>query len=165
MSVYLPLFKALNEAHVQYVVVGGLATVLHGYARMTADVDLVVNLEPAETEKALKALLATGLKARLPVDPMLFANAETRTSWITEKHMLVFSFYDPSNPLRIVDLFVHEPIPFKDLSQRAVTMDIDGITVPVCGITDLIELKRRAARPRDIDDIAHLQELLRQRDE
>ncbi len=165
MSVYLPLFKALNEAHVQYVVVGGLATVLHGYARMTADVDLVVNLEPAETEKALKALLATGLKARLPVDPMLFANAETRASWITEKHMLVFSFYDPSNPLRIVDLFVHEPIPFKDLSQRAVTMDIDGIAVPVCGIPDLIELKRRAARPRDIDDIAHLQELLRQRDE
>ena len=165
MSVYLPLFKALNEAHVQYVVVGGLATILHGYARMTADVDLVVNLDPAETEKALKALLATGLKARLPVDPMLFANAETRTSWITEKHMLVFSFYDPSNPLRIVDLFVHEPIPFKDLSQRAVTMDIDGIAVPVCGIADLIELKRRAARPRDIDDIAHLQELLRQRDE
>lgn len=165
MSVYLPLFKALNEAHVQYVVVGGLATVLHGYARMTADVDLVVNLDPAETEKALKALLATGLKARLPVDPMLFANAETRASWITEKHMLVFSFYDPSNPLRIVDLFVHEPIPFKDLSQRAVTMDIDGIAVPVCGIADLIELKRRAARPRDIDDIAHLQELLRQRDE
>ena len=165
MSVYLPLFKALNEAHVQYVVVGGLANVLHGYARMTADVDLVVNLDPAETEKALKALLATGLKARLPVDPMLFANAETRASWITEKHMLVFSFYDPSNPLRIVDLFVHEPIPFKDLSQRAVTMDIDGIAVPVCGIADLIELKRRAARPRDIDDIAHLQELLRQRDE
>jgi len=165
MSVYLPLFKALNDAQVQYVVVGGLATILHGYARMTADVDLVVNLEPVETEKALKALLGTGLKARLPVDPMLFANAATRASWIAEKHMLVFSFYDPSNPLRIVDLFVHEPIPFKDLSQRAEIMDIDGIAVPVCGIADLIELKRRAARPRDIDDIAHLQELLRQRDE
>jgi len=165
MSVYLPLFKALNEANVQYVVVGGLATILHGYARLTADVDLVVNLEPAETENTLKTLLGTGLKARLPVDPMLFANAETRASWIAEKHMPVFSFYDPSNPLRIVDLFVHEPIPFKDLSQRAVTMDIDGTPVPVCGIADLIELKRRAARPRDLDDIAHLQELLRQCDE
>ena len=96
---------------------------------------------------------------------MQFANAETRATWISEKHRLVFSFYDPSNPLRIVDLFVHEPIPFKDLSQRAVIMNIDGTLVPVCGINDLIELKRRAARPRDIDDIAHLQELLRQRDE
>ena len=161
MSVYLPLFNALNDARVQYVVVGGLATVLHGYARMTADVDLVINLEPAEAEKAVNALLRLGLKPRLPVDPMQFANAETRAVWIKEKHMLVFSFYDPANPLRIVDLFVHEPIPFKDLSQRAVTMNIDGTPVPVCDIADLIELKRRAARPRDIDDIAHLQELLR----
>jgi len=42
---YLPLFKALNDAKVQYVIVGGLATVLHGYARFTADIDLVINLE------------------------------------------------------------------------------------------------------------------------
>ena len=161
MSVYLPLFSALNEARVQYVVVGGLATVLHGYARMTADVDLVINLEPVEAEKALSALLRIGMKPRLPVDPMLFANAAIRATWITEKHMLVFSFYDPANPLRIVDLFVHEPIPFKELSQRAVSMHIDGTPVPVCSIVDLIELKRRAARPRDLDDIAHLQELLR----
>ena len=167
MSVYLPLFNALNDARVQYVVVGGLATVLHGYARMTADVDLVINLEPAEAENAVHALLRVGLKPRLPVDPMQFAVAEILAAWIKEKHMLVFSFYDPANPLLIVDLFVHEPIPFKDLSQRAITMDIDGTSVPVCDIADLIDLKRRAARPRDIDDIAHLQELLRirQRDE
>lgn len=161
MSVYLPLFKALNDAQVQYIVVGGLATVLHGYARMTADIDLVINLEQIEAQKAVSALLALGLKARLPVDPMQFADADIRAGWIKDKHMLVFSFYDPSNPLRIVDLFVHEPIPFKDLSQRAVNMNIDGTPVPVCDIADLIELKRRAARPRDIDDIAHLEELLR----
>ncbi|MBI5752557.1 MAG: hypothetical protein HZA59_10505 [Hydrogenophilales bacterium] len=163
MSVYLPLFNALNEAQVQYVVVGGLATVLHGYARMTADVDLVINLEQGEAQKAVSALLTLGLKPRLPVDPMQFANAEIRAGWIKDKHMLVFSFYDPANPLRIVDLFVHEPIPYEDLSRRAISMNIDGTFVPVCDIADLIELKRRAARPRDLDDIQHLEELLRTR--
>jgi len=42
MSLYLSLFKFLNDAKVQYVVVGGLATVLHGYARLTADIDLMI---------------------------------------------------------------------------------------------------------------------------
>lgn len=163
MSVYLPLFKALNDAQVQYVVVGGLATVLHGYARMTADVDLVINLERAEAERAVHTLLQLGLKARLPVDPMQFANADTRASWITEKHMQVFSFYDPTNPLRVVDLFVQEPMPYKDMAARAEVMDIDGILIPVCAIDDLITLKRRAGRPRDLDDIRHLEELLRVR--
>lgn len=42
MSLYLPLFKSLNEANVQYVVVAGIATILHGYVRATADIDLFV---------------------------------------------------------------------------------------------------------------------------
>ncbi len=36
MSLYVPVFEALNDMQVRYVVVGGLATVLHGYARMLA---------------------------------------------------------------------------------------------------------------------------------
>lgn len=163
MSLYASLFSALNSAQVQYVVVGGLATVLHGYARMTADIDLVINLEPLEAEKAITTLLQLGLKARLPVDPMQFADANTRAKWISEKHMLVFSFYDPGNPLRIVDLFVHEPVPFMELYGRATHMFVDGVDVPVCDIEHLIELKRRAGRARDLDDIAHLQELIRLR--
>lgn len=46
MSLYVPVFEALNDMQVRYVVVGGLATVLHGYARLTADIDLMVDLEP-----------------------------------------------------------------------------------------------------------------------
>ncbi|MBT9612407.1 MAG: hypothetical protein IV108_03965 [Burkholderiales bacterium] len=103
----------------------------------------MINPEQVEARKAVSALLGLGLKARLPVDSMQFANAEIRAEW--EKHMPVFSFYDPANPLRIVDLFVHKPIPFKELSQRAVTMNIDGTPIPVCDIADLIELKRCAS--------------------
>ena len=36
MAIFEPLFKSLNKARVRYVVVGGLAVVLHGHARLTA---------------------------------------------------------------------------------------------------------------------------------
>ena len=109
MSLYLSLFKVLNDASVQYVVVGGLATVLHGYARLTADIDLVINLEQHEAEKAIRAILAAGLKPRLPVDPMQFTDKLTREGWINDKNMLVFSFYQPDNPLIILDVLLIRP--------------------------------------------------------
>jgi hypothetical protein len=56
MSLYIPFFEALNDTQVRYVVVGGLATVLHGYARLTADIDLMVDLESAELRKGIDAL-------------------------------------------------------------------------------------------------------------
>ena len=74
MSLYLPLFKALNDNNVQYIIVGGLATVLHGYARFTADVDLVINLNQEEAEKAINVISSLGLKPRAPVDPMQFTD-------------------------------------------------------------------------------------------
>ena len=56
MSLFEPLFDALNAAEVRYVVVGGLAAVLHGHARLTADIDLVVDLTPDEAKKAIQTL-------------------------------------------------------------------------------------------------------------
>ena len=40
-----PVLKALNEAGVRYVIVGGVAVVLHGHLRATADLDDVAVLE------------------------------------------------------------------------------------------------------------------------
>ncbi len=68
MSLYVPVFEALNDMQVRYVVVGGLATVLHGYARLTADIDLMVDLEPEELRKSIDALAGYGMVPRLPVD-------------------------------------------------------------------------------------------------
>ncbi len=165
MSIYKPFFSGLNDANVHYVVVGGLATVLHGYARFTADIDLAIDLKRAEAEKAVKVIVGMGLKPRLPVDPLQFADPRIRESWRKEKGMEVFSFYNPDNPMLTVDLFVHEPIPFDELANRSERMDIDGVIVPVCSIEDLIALKKRVGRLKDMDDIDHLREVRRIRDE
>ncbi len=39
------ILRALNDADVRYLIVGGLAVVAHGYVRFTQDIDLVIQLE------------------------------------------------------------------------------------------------------------------------
>ncbi len=160
MSLLESLFEALNHAGVRYVVVGGVATVLHGFARLTADVDLVVDLAPSEARKAIEALVGLGLRPRPPVDPAAFADSDVRESWIRDKGMRVFSLWDPSRPMREVDLFVEHPIEFEGLFARAETVTLDTTTVRVACIPDLIALKRLANRPQDLADIEALEAIL-----
>ncbi len=161
MAIYEPLFRALNDAGIRYVVVGGLAVVLHGHPRLTVDVDLVVDLEPEAAKRAIETLVGLGLRARVPVDPVGFADAGTRERWSRERGMQVFSLSDPSNPLRVVDLFVESPIPFEDLWSRAVSLPLRATRVRVASIPDLIRMKRASGRPMDADDVAHLEAILK----
>ena len=163
MSLFEPVFVALNAAGARYVVVGGLATVLHGYARLTADIDMIVDLDPPELKKTLAAMASLGLRPRAPVDPLGFADEEVRRSWIEEKGMTVFSFWDPKVPMREVDLFVEHPIPFSELWERSDLVELDQTTVRIASILDLIALKRLAGRPEDLQDIEALEEIARQR--
>lgn len=156
MSLYLPLFKALNEANVQYVVVGGIATILHGYVRATSDIDLVVDLQVEEATKVITVLSEAGYVPKVPVKAMEFADATKREQWINEKGMQVFSMYQPSNPLLTIDLFVKQPIPYTELREHSVIMELDGVTVRVCSIDDLITMKNLAGRPKDLADIEKL---------
>ena len=163
MSSFDPIFRALDESGARYVVVGGLAVVLHGYARLTADVDLVVDLAPGEAIKAIAALTRIGMVPRAPVDARDFANPDRRREWIDEKGMRVFSMHDPRKPLVEVDLFVDPPITFDELFARAERVMLGGRSVPVASVADLIDMKRQAGRAKDLDDIAALEAIARRR--
>jgi hypothetical protein len=160
VAIFEPIFAALNASGVRYVIVGGLATVLHGYPRLTADVDLVVDLEPKEARKAIDALVGLGLTPYAPVDPAQFADPAQRRLWSREKNMRVFTMTDPRNPLRQVDLFVEYPKDFEALWSRAERVRLDDVEVRVAAIADLIELKRQAGRPQDRADIEALTAIL-----
>lgn len=159
MALFDPVFRALEDADVRFVVVGGVAVVLHGHARLTADLDLAVDLEPGPARRAIDALVGMGLRPAAPVDPAGFAEPATRASWIAERGMLVFSLRDPEDPLRQVDLFVDEPIPFEELWTRAVLVPLDPVPVRVASIPDLIMMKELAGRPLDRDDIENLRRI------
>jgi len=155
-----PILVALNEAGVRYVVVGGVAVVVRGYPRFTADLDLVVDLEPAEALKVISTLLGIGLRPSVPVEAEDFADPPSRRRWIEDKGMIVLSMIDPHDPLRHVDLFVEYPMPFEDLWAASDVLDLDGVATRTASIAHLIELKRAAARPKDLEDVDALRELL-----
>jgi predicted nucleotidyltransferase len=161
MPIYEPLFEALNEEGVRYVAVGGVAVVLHGHMRMTADVDLVIDLEPEEARKAIRALGAAGLTPKVPVDPEDFADPDVRREWVEEKGMMVFTMQDPVDPRRTVDLFVESPMDFEGLWERARVVELSGTPIRIVSIDDLIEMKRSAGRPQDMLDVEALEELKR----
>jgi hypothetical protein len=153
------IFIALQAANVRYIVVGGVAVVLHGSPRFTADLDLVIALEDENVRLALGALERLGYRPRAPVPAQQFADPETRRSWIEDKGLTVFSLWSPDHPATEIDIFVEEPFPFDDAYARAVQADLGTSTVTVASIPDLIVLKRRAGRPKDLADISALEAL------
>jgi hypothetical protein len=128
---------------VEYVVVGGLAVILHGHARLTTDLDAA---------KAVSALTGLSFKPRAPVNPLDFANPEKRASSIREKNMRVFSFYTDQDPLFDVDLFVEHPRNFEDLFRSSVVKDLNKTNIRVCGLDHLIHMKEESGRPKDLED-------------
>lgn len=159
------IFAALQSAEVRYLVVGGVAVVLHGHPRFTADLDLVVALEPANALAALTAVAKLGYRPRAPVSAVQFADAATRQSWIQEQGLTVFSMWSPAHPATDIDLFVKEPFPFDEAYARGLRVRLGHTEVTVAAIADLIALKRAAGRPKDAEDIRALQALLEEPDD
>jgi len=162
MSLFIPIFNSLHNAEVRYVVVGGLATVLHGYARLTADIDIIIDLEPVEAKKAIKAIIDLGLQPRLPVDPFDFSDPIVRKEWSENRNIQVFSFWNPDDPLISVDFFIKNIIDFEDLWNRSKLVDLEGVLVRIASIPDLIKLKKIANRRQDLIDIEKLSEIYRE---
>jgi predicted nucleotidyltransferase len=157
------LLASLDESNVRFVVVGGLAVVLQGYARLTADVDLAIDLSSENVLRTVDALTARGLRPLLPVNAHDFADEAKRREWIETRNLEVFSMRDESNPLLTVDLFAREPIPFEELWSHADTVPLGGRTVRVASVEHLIRMKRAAARPQDALDIDQLEAIARRR--
>lgn len=152
----------MNRAGVRYLVVGGLAVVAHGHVRFTADIDLVLDFDDDDLQRAMESFVRVGFRPLVPVALHEFADAETRQAWIDDKGMTVFSLFSDDHRLTEVDLFVTDPIGFDDAYERRVTLAVaPGIEATFVGLSDLIRMKRSAGRTQDLSDIERLQELNR----
>lgn len=156
---YENVFISLQKNNIRYAVAGGVALVLHGVVRFTADLDLIVDLEPENLRRFVQTMTDLGYRPRNPVKAEDFLNPAVREGWKREKGMEVFSFVDPAQPMNLIDVFIEEKIPFREVTQEIVQMTAKGITIPVVSIRHLKRLKQAAGRPQDIADIAAIEAL------
>ena len=156
MIPYKNLFIEFANCGIRYLVAGGFAVNFHQVQRATVDLDLILQLEPENVQNFVSIMKAFGFQPRVPVDPVDLADEKKRREWIESKGMMVFSFFNPANPFETVDVFVDEPKPFLELERGKLVVEAFGVNINVVGKDDLIEMKRRAGRDKDLFDVSQL---------
>lgn len=146
-ATFSDVFDLLERANVRYVVVSGVAVVLHGYDRPLADLDIVISAQPGEPERAQYALMMGGFVPSIPV-PLAM--------------LRVLRMFDQS--AREVDVFVRYHFPFDELLADSETMTVGASSIRVASVEHLLGAKRITARPHDLEDVAALTSLRSEHD-
>jgi len=131
---------ALNRGKVKYIVVGGCAVILHGYRRTTYDIDLLVD-PSLENIRRLKKVF----REVFPSDEV----SEIRDVDIEQYAVVRFV---PESEEIVIDLIgkigkVNFETAMKDIEE----VELEGVKIPVCGLSTLIETKK-GVRPKDKED-------------
>lgn len=138
---------ALNHAKAKYLLIGGVACILHGYARATDDVDILIERTEANAARVLRALAGVGYG---------FAREWTAAELLKTPITLIGD--DPR-----VDIFtVAWTVKYEQAAPNASTVAVSGVQIPLIGLNDLIETKR-TGRLQDAADIEALEEIRRLR--
>ena len=138
---------ALNRSRAKYLVIGGVACILHGYARATDDVDILIERTEANAARVLAALGRVGYG---------FASEWSAAEILKRPITLIGD--DPA-----VDVFtVAWKVKYEQAAPRASVVNVDGVEIPLIALDDLIETKR-TGRLLDAADIEVLEEIRRLR--
>ena len=150
------LFATLDEHDVEYLVIGGVATQVHGHRRTTKDLDVMPDPALGNHERLAAALAE--LDAQLRDDPDLPAPRDAEqlraapiVPPLLTRHGELHVVNEPKGAGR-----------YPDLRARALVLELDGIEVAIVGLDDLIRMKRATGRRADLDDIAVLSAVARE---
>jgi len=137
--------EALNRSEVRYLVIGGVACILHGYVRATTDVDILIERSVDNARRTLDALglLGWGFAREWSPDEIL-------------RRPITVIGDDPA-----VDVFtIAWKVKYEDAVSRSSSVVVDGVAIPLISIDDLIETKR-TGRALDAADVEALQRIQR----
>ena len=157
---YLDLFKALEEHDVSYLLIGGLAMNLHGVPRMTMDVDIVLVLENENLSSFIAAAQSLGLQPEIPVTLEDLKTPSTRKNWVTQKNLIALPLKNDQPDSPTVDIILKHPLDINAAMLRATTKNINGISVRLASVNDMITLKTFSSRKQDLSDLEHLKRIV-----
>lgn len=153
------LIKILDNASIEYVLVGGLAVALQGYQRVTMDVDVVLAMNDENVQRFINCAKEAGLRPAIPVDIDSLAQPELLEQWYREKGMLAFSLRGPDALATVIDVLVKPVVSYSDLRRDATIIDIGPLKVPIASIEHLIIMKTGTGRSKDVIDIEELRKI------
>ena len=136
---YSDVLERLERAGIRYVVISGVAVVLHGHPRPIADLDITISPVPEERDRALQTLFQAGFVPSLPL-PLSMVS--------------VLRMFDAAG--REVDVFLRYHIPFDDLWDGSKFMGVGGGVARIVSLEHLLRAKQINGRPHDLLDIAAL---------
>jgi len=137
------LLEEFAREQVHSVIIGGYAVGFHARPRATKDLDVVLQGNPDNLERAARALRRFGAPHEVVEATRDLAEDEV--------------VYLGQPPLRIDLLRSVEGLVTDDLFERAVTGTWDGLPIRVIALDDLITNKRAVGRPQDLADVAVLE--------
>jgi hypothetical protein len=151
------LLQRLVAHGVDFVVVGGIAMIGQGSARITRDLDICYATDPANLEALGAAMVELGAKLRGVSDDVPFV-PDARTLRQT-------SILRLDSPDGWIDLLMAPSgaPPYEQLRSSARRVTIDGMAVLIASLDDLEAMKRAAGRPKDLLDLEEIEVIRRLR--
>jgi uncharacterized nucleotidyltransferase DUF6036 len=134
------LATALHGAGVPWFLFGAQAAILHGAARVTADVDVTIRLPPTLTNTALVETLERHQFRRRIADPAF-----------TERTRVIPLFHLPTQ--LPIDVVLAGPGIEDQFFDRVQVRQIENVAVRVASPEDIIVMKVLAGRPKDVEDV------------
>jgi hypothetical protein len=142
------LLVRLAEAEVRFVLVGGLAVILHGYVRLTEDVDLLVDDDPQNLRWLLEALGGFGEGFARELSPDDFDESEGAIRIVEETELCQIDLFTRMSGLR-----------YPDVVEDAETFLLRGKEIRYASKKSLIDWKSRSVREKDRIDAMALRSL------
>ena len=144
----LKFWNCLYKNGVNYIMIGGFATNLHGYNRSTKDIDIWIEDTLENRKKLRQALIDQGSGDYEPIETMQFV-----PGWTDFQLNMGFK----------LDVMVGvkglETIGFGECFKYAVTVEIEGVPVRFLHYNHLIASKRATGRPKDLLDLEELEKI------
>lgn len=132
------VFRSFQRHDVKYVVIGGIASILHGVPRATFDLDILIEATPENAQRLLDALRDAGLG----------------TAALTTSHAVLANEITIFKDRVRVDVQTSTPgVSFPEAWSRRKTVTFQGQDFFILSKKDLIESKRAAGRPVDLEDV------------
>jgi predicted nucleotidyltransferase len=146
------IFRVLNEHKVEYIVVGAFAVQTHGFVRNTVDLDIVPRPDLGNLSRLGEALGSMGARVFRSAQPVN----------VTDPHLLRRASLVPlmtdHGRLDLLNVASTSGLPadYAAIRERALEVELDGATLAVVGLDDLIRMKKAAGRAQDLADIRAL---------